>query len=638
MRVDAARARWARTGWGAVAGWGAAAAVVAAASVPALAGGATLSRGAMAEAVVVALRLTPTSLGPTYVDVPAGAAYAGAIAAGADAGLWPAWQPGARFAPAAPATLGQALSALVNGLGGGRAAADLPDGLRRTARLLGLWPPGAGALGARLTAAQMRWLSARARVAPTAALGAVDARLVRGIAWVGDGITGAPVGVNSTSYLGAVAVDAAGYALPVTVSVSASAGSENNAEQVFVAPARAGTVVLTARAPNGVDATLRVAVEGPLSLALLPAPATLPAGQSSVLEAGVTAGAGAFQGDSGRTLTLTVRQGAESHTQTAPDDFGLAPFVVPALRAGAATATLSAPGLASRTYDLRVARGGGAEPPSLSAPAPAALRGAANVFARKALWLPYWVWTATPLDRLIEEAKASGTSTIYLEVATSNNGVYGLPGLDRLLPAAQRAGLHVVAWIYADLARPATDFANLRTVARFRTPGGLRIDGLALDLEGSEPLPTWALAQELALARRLMGSAGPVLAVTYPAGSLAPPYGLIARYATAIAPMDYWHGLLEPMGYNVAYDEVAASIRAIRAEAPHEPVSVITQTFDIFTKSARGVYAPSAAELSGALQAAAAGGAEGVSFYEWGTISAAEWRVVDLPWPARAAS
>lgn len=608
-------------------------------TVPAQAGAAPVTRGAMAEAVTSALGLSPADQGPAYRDVQAGAAYAPSVEAGANAGLWPQWQPGAAFRPGAAATFGQALGALVAGLGGARIAADLPEGLRRAATALGLWPASAPPLSAPLTPDLLAWLAGRARVAPRDALIPLDALCVRRITWLWGG---GPVGVGEAAWLGAVAVDRRGYALPVAVDVTASAGTEDNAVQTFYAPAAAGRVTLTARAPNGVSSDLGVTVDGPLRLGLLggPSPA-LSAGRPIVLEVAVRAGAAApFAGDNGRTIALTVRQGGRRTERTASDDLGVAAFRIGPLRAGPAELSLRAAGLATRTYDVRVrpARAPGHATASLggdlslSAPVPTPAGPAGRPFAAKGLWLPYWIWKATPANRLVAQARRSGVATIYLEVATSANGFYGRAGLRTLLPLAHRHGLRVVAWVYADLSRPALDFANVRSVLAFTAPGGLKVAGLALDLEGAGGPPAWALEAELALARRRLGPAGALLAVTEPDAAL--PYRAIARYANAIAPMDYWHGRMQGMGYPIAYRAVAASIRTIRAAAPGASISVILQAFDMFTPSGRGVYAPTAAELSGAVAAARAGGAQGVSYYQWGTVSAAEWRVVELPWGA----
>src|SRR5579875_856702 len=108
----------------------------------------TVTRAAMAQAVVAALRLPPTRLGPPYADLPLDLPGASAVEAGANAGLWGPWELGTRFWPERPATLGMLLSAVATGLGYGHVVHDAPGGLKAVARALGLWPPGGSGLGA----------------------------------------------------------------------------------------------------------------------------------------------------------------------------------------------------------------------------------------------------------------------------------------------------------------------------------------------------------------------------------------------------------------------------------------------------------------------------------------------------------
>lgn len=607
--------------------------LVAALGLPAAvgAGPESVGRAAMAVAVTKALALPPTRLGPRYADVAPSSPDFGAIEAGADANLWGTWRPGARFRPGAPATFGAALAALVVGLGGARVIADEPGGLGRAARALGLWPGHAPALGAPLTPGRLAWLERRARLAQRSRLVRLESRLVRGVLWLGGG----PVAAGETVALAAVAVDRSGYALPAALALKATAGRIDAAGSLYTAPTRTGEVTITARARDGVRAHLLVRVVAPLTLALAD-PGVVPSGRTAILDVAVDSGGTVFAGDSGRVIHLTYAQGRTYATLTAVDDMGLAPFRLPPLRPGPVRVTVVAAGLSGRTVtrtltvaDDRPGAPDTAADATAPRPDPAPAHGP---FSGKGLWLPYWIDEAMPAARIVREAKAAGAHTLYLEVATSADGVYGRPGLGRLLRATRGTGIDVVAWIYADLAAPAQDFANLRAVLAFGT-GGQAPAGIALDLEGNVPLPRWALTAELALARRRLGARGQLLAVTYPNGPLAPPYGLVARYATAIAPMDYWHGTLTAMSYAAAYIAVRASVAAIRSEAPGVAVSPILQAFDLFTPSGRGPYAPTAAELSGAIAAARAAGSLGLSFYQMGTVSKAEWAVIDAAPP-----
>jgi|GEM_PF-6491426 len=581
------------------------------------------SRAAMAASVVRALGLPQGRPGPRYADVAPGAPAAGAIEAGANAGLW-GWQPGARFDPATAATFGQALAALVAGLGDAAVAADLPQGLRRTAQALGLWPAQPPPLDARLAPPLLRWLVRQAPRADAAAVRPLAVRTVRAIVWEG---AGGDVLAGQANWVQAVAVDRDGRVVDVPVRVSASAGRWNPATDTWTAPDAPQRVLLTARAPGGVRSSQTLNVETATALAISPVRGA--GGRAVSVEVTVLGpGGAAVDADSDRAITLALHQGGRTRRLTVADQAGVAPFSLRGLSAGPAVLTASAPGLPTTTREVRVPT-----PAPPEAAPPRASRASAGLFAGKGLWLPYWVWSASRPATLVAQARRAGVRTVYLEVATSHDGFYGRGGLGRLLAVAGPAGIRVVAWVYADLAQPVADLHNLRAVLAYRSPQGLRPAGLALDLEGSAPLPGWALVEELAAARRALGAGGSILAAVYPPGGLAPPYRVIARYASAIAPMDYWHGQMRVMGYDAAYAQVAASVRAIRAQAGAAAVTPALQVFDIFTPSQTGAYAPSAGELAGAVAAARAAGAAGVSFYQWGTASPAEWRVVDQPWP-----
>ena len=251
-----------------------------------------------------------------------------------------------------------------------------------------------------------------------------------------------------------------------------------------------------------------------------------------------------------------------------------------------------------------------------------------SLFELPGMWLPYWIWQADRPETFFAEARANGIRVIYLEVATSANGFYGAPALLRFVAQAHSRGLAVVPWVYADLAQPAQDVANARAVLGYVAPDGTRPDGFASDLEANAELPAWAVAPFLARLRGAVGRHGSLLVVTYPPGSLAPPYSLVARYASAIGPMDYWHGNPVDMGYLTAYTAVQSAVTQIRHTANGTAVIPVLEAFDMFTPSGMGAYSPTPAELAGAIAAARSAGAAGISFYQWGTVTPPEWNVI----------
>src|ERR671932_2007300 len=82
-----------------------------------------------------------------------------------------------------------------------------------------------------------------------------------------------------------------------------------------------------------------------------------------------------------------------------------------------------------------------ARPASLLAP----LRG-------KGMWLTYPLLKHSPVSAIIAAARAAGLTQMYVEVGRSSDGFYGARGLAALLPAAHRAGIRVLAWVYPFLA------------------------------------------------------------------------------------------------------------------------------------------------------------------------------------------
>lgn len=259
----------------------------------------------------------------------------------------------------------------------------------------------------------------------------------------------------------------------------------------------------------------------------------------------------------------------------------------------------------------------------------------ADRVAGKGLWLTYPVWSSTPDAELLQMANQEGVSHIYLEVATSVNGFYGGVALDDFLRKAHDDGISVVAWVYAALSDPSSDDAILREVTQYQTPTGDRPDGVALDIE--QVLTPSVVQSYAALAAQLEGPSGLVVGVTDPPQfDAAYPYASLAGSVQVFAPMDYW--AVRETG-NYCYDDVyrfvQRSIDVIRRESgePNVPIDVVAEAFDWFSPTGTGIFSPSPLALSAAMQAAAEGGAIGVSFYRYSTWTAAEAQIMAEPWP-----
>jgi hypothetical protein len=71
----------------------------------------------------------------------------------------------------------------------------------------------------------------------------------------------------------------------------------------------------------------------------------------------------------------------------------------------------------------------------------------AQIVDGKGMWLLYGTWRETGDAPSLADAAAQGITHIYLEVATTNDGLYGGPALDDFLAKAHANGIAVIAWV-----------------------------------------------------------------------------------------------------------------------------------------------------------------------------------------------
>ncbi len=258
--------------------------------------------------------------------------------------------------------------------------------------------------------------------------------------------------------------------------------------------------------------------------------------------------------------------------------------------------------------------------------------------AGKGMWFTDYLPRHTNIAYLVAAMKAAGMTHIYTRVAESFYGFFDQNTLDRLLPAAHAAGIKVFAFVYPYLNDVATDLAMTQRVLAYRTPSGQQIDGLAADIEErTDPPAVFAYGQVL---RQMVGPAFPLVATTYnPRGRPSYPYPEIAANFNVISPQDYWHA-----DQHATYDAqsprdlLLLSITTIRAELGGRsfPIEELGQMYDMYTDDGTpGASAPSAAEITGDLQAAKDLGCIGISFFEWQTASPDELNAFKaFAWPS----
>ncbi len=242
------------------------------------------------------------------------------------------------------------------------------------------------------------------------------------------------------------------------------------------------------------------------------------------------------------------------------------------------------------------------------------------------VFLSYWVARDAPPQTIIAQAVRERVHTLYVEVAIPGTGFWGEPGLDRLLGPAHSAGLAVVAWVPANLGDPALDTGAAEAALAYRTPLGQRVDGLSADFEGN--LSASVVRPYLRAVRAAAGPARVVCAVAEPPTDLHVPYALMAEYSDVLMPMAYWQGTESPVTFADAFRAVSTSVDLVRSEAPASAVVPVLQGYDPFTAGGTGVYNPGPLAESAAVSGARAAGARGAAFFQWGTLTAAEWRIV----------
>jgi hypothetical protein len=244
-------------------------------------------------------------------------------------------------------------------------------------------------------------------------------------------------------------------------------------------------------------------------------------------------------------------------------------------------------------------------------------------------------------DGVISRASRAGISEIelrlsrgtFFEAATPESNAW----LNRLIDTAATAGIKLIAWS-VPRRNTVEDVAQSVAMARYRTPAGNGFAGLALDLEPGDNYMGYG-----DIARARMGdymemtraAVGPdyLLVATVMSPRLTGwtndqyPYSRIARYASVMQPMEYWHH------FRGAHDYMQADVSGACADAVsmtrtlagrNVPVNVAGQSSDLGLTGA-----PAPDELASCLGGAKAAGALGETFFAWQGTAADQWAAIE---------
>jgi hypothetical protein len=305
------------------------------------------------------------------------------------------------------------------------------------------------------------------------------------------------------------------------------------------------------------------------------------------------------------------------------------------------------PGARER-YDVSIA---GRAPSHFSVRVPAEPAHAPlSALAGKAMWLSF---SPSPTDEnnyrklaaaaIVTRASASGIRAIELRTAYgpfSEITPAARPSVDALIDAAAARGITVVAWTvprgsdYDDLARSVA-------AAYYRTPRGNGFAALAVDLErgsdflGDGPAGYEAIAAYALRLREALGPEYPLIATVEDPylGHLSGsdyPYAAVAAKVDVLQPMAYWRMMSARANSPEAVGRIVRESYAATLLVAHRTIAI-----DIGGQTAgegpRG--APPPGEVAAAVRAARDAGALGVTFFDWGGTSDAQWAALArTPW------
>jgi len=244
-------------------------------------------------------------------------------------------------------------------------------------------------------------------------------------------------------------------------------------------------------------------------------------------------------------------------------------------------------------------------------------------------------------ESVIAQAQRAGVSEIELRLSRGTFFEAASPQahewLDSLIDTASGAGIKLVAWS-VPRRNSADDVAQSIAMAMYRTPTGNGFAGLALDLEpGTQYMGYGEAARErmadyMEMTRQAVGPAY-LLVATVISPRLTHwtndeyPYSRIARYASAMQPMEYWHHYRG--GHDYARTDVsgqcADAVSLTRSLAGRDvPVNVAGQSADLGRTGA-----PSPEELHWCLGAAKSAGAIGEMFFNWRATTPDQWAAIE---------
>lgn len=175
------------------------------------------------------------------------------------------------------------------------------------------------------------------------------------------------------------------------------------------------------------------------------------------------------------------------------------------------------------------------------------------------IWANLWNYPApADADSYCTKLKEHGIRNLFIQTSRSTTPAITQPDrLGSLIEASHRQGIRVIAWSFAELNDPDADADKMIQAAKFTSPAGEHIDGIAPNMEKN--LESWRIEKYSKRIRAALGSNYPMMAVVYsPLNRCFEvariPWPMLAKYYDCIAPMIYWNSKyqkIEPYSYTV---------------------------------------------------------------------------------------
>jgi hypothetical protein len=259
--------------------------------------------------------------------------------------------------------------------------------------------------------------------------------------------------------------------------------------------------------------------------------------------------------------------------------------------------------------------------------APVAKLGGRYIPTGTGMWTYMWDETeGGNARRIVQRAKDTGLSHLYVRTGTRQGGFVGGPMLRELLPATADTGIKVIAWDFPQLAHPIRDAERLAAAAKFRVPGAPRVAAVAPDIETSAEgtkLTGKRVTLYMKTLRRLLPPDVSIIGVVpWPSEHRVGkyPFARVAEYSDAIAPMAYW----------INRDPATVARQTMqRLRVFKKPVLPIGQAYDPRIDVPTLKWGPpSRHQVKAFLDTAKQYGAPSASLWVWQFASEGQWRAL----------